>query len=161
MEGCGYDPASPDVLSLLYTAYVGHAPEDATLTLKTAVSKLSAYRLRRLVREGDWPSFWRTWRSYPARFLPRSAGMYTVLFSVLGEGLLADTRQAVEVLRMRLEDMEREQPKVVLEGDVELAHAVARALEFVEPRLKDVSSDGVSREWKGWYERCLNVRDEA
>ena len=158
MESCGYDPASPDILSLLHSAYVGHAPVDTTLDLKTAVSNLSAHRLRRFAREGDWFSFWLAWRSYPARFLPREAGMYTVLFSILGEGLLGDGRQMVEVLKMGLEDMEREEPMVVLEGDGELARAVVRALEFVEPKLRG-TSDGGSREWRGWYERCLGVSD--
>ena len=157
MEACGYDPTAPDVLALLYAAYVGPTQTDTALDLKTAVSQLSAHRLHRLAREGDWPSFWRTWRSYPQRFLPRSAGTYTVLFSILSEGLLADMRQTVDVLKTALEDMEREQPAVVLEGNAELAGAVARALEFVEPRLKDARGEGAGREWRGWYARCLNV----
>lgn len=170
MEACGYDPAAPDVLSLLHSAYVGPAPATqaapaaTTLNLKTAVAQLSAYRLRRVVQEGDWPSFWRTWRSYPQRFLPRSAGMYTVLFSMLGEGRMSDMRQTVEVLRTALEDMEREQPPVALEGNAELAGAVAKALEYVEPGLKDANGgegNGASREWMRWYERCLDVRDRA
>jgi hypothetical protein len=162
MEACGYDPTAPDVLALLYAACVGPAPAGTTFNLKSVLSQLSAYRLRRLVRKGDWPSFWRTWRSYPQRFLPRSAGMYTVLFSILGEGLLVDMRQTVDVLKTALEDVEREQPAVILEENAELADAVARALEYVEPRLKDRSGEegnGASREWRGWYERCLHVRD--
>ena len=157
MEACGYDPTTPDVLALLYAAYVGPAQASTTLDLQTAVSQLSAHRLHRLAREGDWPSFWRTWRSYPQRFLPRSAGMYTVLFSMLGEGLLADMRQTVDVLKTALEDMEREQPAVVLEENAELAGAVASALEYVEPRLKDARAEGAGREWRVWYARCLDV----
>ena len=157
MEACGYDPTAPDVLAVLYAAYVGPTQAGTTLNLKTAVSQLSAHRLRRLAREGDWPSFWRTWRSYPQRFLPRSAGMYTVLFSMLGEGLLADMRQTVDVLKTALEDMEREQPAVVLEENAELAGAVASALEYVEPRLKDARAEGAGREWRVWYARCLDV----
>ena len=155
MEACGYNPVAPDILELLYQACIGQPQPRTGYELSTIIPALGAARLNRHIRENDWPSFWRTWRSYPQRFLPRTAGMYRVLFDAVGDGKLEDVREAIEVMRTYLPEMEREEPAVVLEDHVGIVRAAMRALEFVEPKLRDVSGSGnASREWNGWYERC-------
>ena len=85
--------------------------------------------------------------------------MYSVFFSALANGQLADVVEARDVLREALESMEAEQPAVVVEDDAVLAGAVARAVEFVDPGLKDGQREGAIREWWKWYERCSNVEN--
>ena len=165
MEACGYDAVQPSILSTLYQTCVGPSAIRTTVDLKGMVTQLSLSRLHRLTRERDWPYFWQTWRSYPQRFLPRTPAMYNVLFSALGDGQMADVRAAAEVLRTALEEMESESPPVRVDASAELAGAVARALEFVEPRLRgarrDVDGEGLDREWVAWYEQCLSVRNRV
>ena len=156
MEACGYDPISPDILELLHHACVGKPDQPQTHTLNTILPLLGAARLKHHIASHDWPSFWRTWRSYPQRFLPRTAEMYTVLFNAIGDGKFEDPREVIEVLRSYLPEMEREEPVVVLERTV--AKAVMRALESVEPGLRD---GGGSRVWRSWYERCLGAVDDG
>lgn len=157
MEACGYNPVSPDILELLYHVCVGEPPQpERVYDLNTTISALGAAGLRRRVQADDWPTFWRTWRSYPQRFLPRPAELYEVLFDAIGEGKLKDIREVIDVMRTYLPEMEREEPAVMLEEHGQLAKAVVRALEYVEPKLKD---GGGSREWRGLYERCRKLVD--
>ena len=59
-------------------------------------------------------------------------------------------------MRTCLEEMEMEDPPVVVEKDARLADAVKGALEWAEPGLKgeDGGERGAAREWRAWYERC-------
>ena len=88
--------------------------------------------------------------------------MYRVLFSAVGNGKLEDVKEARDVLRTYLREMEREEPTIVLEEYESLCEAGMRALEFVEPKFKqeDGASSG-SQEWKEWYERCVCGIDQA
>lgn len=184
METCGYagGEAWGEVLDILYKACVSEE-DRATPTLgqnmdlKNMIPPFQLARLRRLANATDWPNFWRTWRSYPQQFLPRSAAMYNILFSAIAEGKLLDPptereatsaenagkgkvealREAQEIVRASLEDMEMEEPEVRVEDDVKLAEAVRGALEWVEPGLRRNEGEGVAREWRGWYARCLRV----
>jgi hypothetical protein len=163
MEACGYNATQPRTLASLCQACIGPPVPKTAVNFSSIVTQLSLARLRRLAREGDWAAFWQAWRSYPQRFLPRTTGMYAILFAALGQGQMADVREAAEVLRTALEEMESESPPVRVEASAELARAVASALEFVEPRLRgarrDVEGEGLAREWVGWYERCWGLRD--
>jgi hypothetical protein len=163
MEACGYHAVQPRVLASLYQACAGPPDPKTAVDFSGIVTQLSLARLRRLARERDWVAFWQAWGSYPQRFLSRSAGMYAVLFAALGQGQMVDVREAADVMRTALEEMENESPPVRVEASAELARAVASALEFVEPRLRgarrDVEGEGLAREWVGWYERCWVVRD--
>ena len=159
MESYGYDPVSPDILTLIYSTCVGSPPvEGRTLQLAELVDGLGAARLRHRLQVKDWTSFWRTWRSYPQRFLPRSAAMYTVFFNAIGDGRMGSVLQMREVLATALLEMEREEPKVVLEDSPALAASVVKAVRFVDPRRKE--GEG-SQEWTMWWERAMRVLDEG
>lgn len=152
MEVCGYEANSTKVLEKLHRSCIGPLLPSAECSIDTMIPTLGAARLRRHAQTRDWPSFWRTWRSYPQRFLPRTEGMYTELFDAIGRGKFQHIREVIKTLRAALPAMEREQPPVVLEDHVILAIAVMRALEHVEPTLTDGSRS--SGEWKEWHGRC-------
>ena len=161
MEACGYDPVSPDILEMLYQACVGQPQLRPNYEMNKILPHLKAASLRRHIQTKDWQAFWRTWRSYPQRFLPRTAEMYTVLFEAIGAGKLEDFRETMDILRTNLPEMGREEPPVVLEEHNTVAEAAMQALEYVEPRLKESEGEsGVNKEWKGWYERCLGVLNQ-
>ena len=89
MESYGYDPVQPAILGHLYEACVGSSQGNGMSNeWKKVIAKFTLARLELLARGRFWPAFWFLWRSYPARFLPRTAEMYTILFSAIGKGYL-------------------------------------------------------------------------
>ena len=88
MEACGYDPMQPVILGPLYEACVGPAEPKMPTEWRKMMDKFMLARLEFLARGRFWPAFWYLWRSYPSRFMPRSAEMYSVLFAAIGKGHL-------------------------------------------------------------------------
>ncbi|KAI9780231.1 MAG: ATPase synthesis protein 25 mitochondrial [Geoglossum umbratile] len=108
--------------------------------------------LRLYARTNDWVNFWLFWKGIAMRALRRPEALYALMFRSI-----ANTRNQAEcmrALRVRIPDMESEEPPVQLVGEVALE--AKRCLTVADPY---VSADAkkaplVDGEWTRLWRRC-------
>jgi hypothetical protein len=102
--------------------------------------------------QGDWNNFWLLWKEIAMRALRRTEALYALMFRSVAK--TSNQVQCMRALRMRVPDMEIEEPPVSLTGDVALA--VKECLVVADPW---VSQDAqkvplVDGEWTRLWRRC-------
>ncbi|KAJ8060372.1 hypothetical protein OCU04_010701 [Sclerotinia nivalis] len=113
----------------------------------------SRMRLMQLyARNGYWIAFWDIWRVPLRQSKPQSADMYTYMFQ-----RVAETRHqegCMKTLRTWIEDLDREDPPVKLEGDI--AEAVKACLMVAHPDIEQEAIENPERpgEWFSLWRRC-------
>jgi hypothetical protein len=105
-------------------------------------------------RHQHWAEFWDVWRMAPRQGQPQSPAMYAFMFARVAE--TKHQKGCMTVLRTWIPDMDLEDPKVPLEGDV--ARAIMAMLKVADPHVKqEAESDaGAKGEWINLWRRCVN-----
>ena len=149
MESRGYNALRPEVLEALHQALIGPPTDLSDTTLQSVVPVLGLARLKRHLVSGNIDKFWRAWTSFPRQLLPRSPGMYALLFDAIAAGkITTDHPNSRHVISTHMIDMEAEQPPLVInEENVELAVSLFKAMRFADP-------DHELKDWNGMRERC-------
>ena len=70
--------------------------------------------MRELSRLEDWPTFWKTWRSFPARQLARTQNLCAAMYQILAA--TGSQTMCIEALNTWLPEMQHERPPVQLPG---------------------------------------------
>ncbi|KAL4780143.1 Pex12 amino terminal region-domain-containing protein [Aspergillus varians] len=91
-----------------------------------------------VLRNGDFDTFWKWWRKLPLNNSPRTYDDYNMLFQLHAE--FADERQARECLTKAVPMMSREDPPVLLEG--ELVKNIRDCLSIADPRVETQAAAG-------------------
>jgi hypothetical protein len=134
------------------------APIQARLhTLITSVnlplfSDSSRMRLLELhARHQNWLEFWEIFRIAPRRGKPNSASMYAFMFGTVAQR--KHQRGCMNVLRTWVPDMAREDPPVLLEGNV--GEAVRECLRVADPYIEHdiLNSPDVKSEWLSLWQQ--------
>ena len=108
--------------------------------------------LRLYARKNDWVNFWLFWKGIAMRALRRSEALYALMFRSV-----ANTRnqaECIDALRIRIPDMEGEEPPVRLAGEVALG--VKRCLAIADPWVPEDAKKipVVDGEWTRLWRRC-------
>ncbi|KAI9705463.1 MAG: ATPase synthesis protein 25 mitochondrial [Candelina mexicana] len=108
--------------------------------------------LRLYAIQGHWDEFWDTWDEMARRLQPRSEDLYEFLFRTIAH--TSNQKECMQTLRAWVPEMEREQPPVLLKGQV--AGAVQECLLVADPWVaEDAESEGtVNGEWIKLWRRC-------
>ncbi|KAK4994005.1 ATPase synthesis protein 25 mitochondrial [Elasticomyces elasticus] len=131
----------------------------ATTLLLPPTPALTAQLLRKHITPSDpsqpipeeqWRSVWQAWALPPLNFLPRPPALYTLLFTLVAR--MQDQKRAIEALRCAVPDLEREEPRVPLEGEV--AESVLRCLSVAEPGAEQMGRAGGRGEWGVLWRRA-------
>lgn len=103
-------------------------------------------------RQHHWLEFWDIWRMAPRQGKPQSSLMYAFMFNRVAE--TGNQKGCMTVLRTWIPDMDLENPKVLLEGDV--AESVKAVLKVADPHVeREAASDpGATGEWIDLWRRC-------
>jgi hypothetical protein len=104
-------------------------------------------------KQYDWVAFWEIWRSVARDGKPRSAALYECMFRRVTE--TNHQKGCMNVLRTWIPEMDREEPQVMLQGEV--LDAVQACLAVANPsveidRINDPEAQG---EWLDLWRRCL------
>ncbi|KAA8570828.1 hypothetical protein EYC84_000220 [Monilinia fructicola] len=113
----------------------------------------SRWRLMQLyARNGHWIAFWDIWRLPLRQSKPQSAAMYAYMFHEIAE--TGHQKGCMKVLRTWIEDVDREDPAVRLEGD--LAEAVKACLLVADPHVEQevIQDPEKPGEWSSLWRRC-------
>ncbi|KAB8297826.1 hypothetical protein EYC80_001624 [Monilinia laxa] len=113
----------------------------------------SRWRLMQLyARNGYWIAFWDIWRLPLRQNKPQSAAMYAYMFHEIAE--TGHQKGCMKALRTWIEDLDREDPAVKLEGD--LAEAVKACLLVVDPHVEQevIQDPEKPGEWSSLWRRC-------
>lgn len=167
MFECGYNPVSRSARQILYRAIaqthtVLGESDPSSMTTKSSqepptmnelISALSSYSFQTAAKTYSWPDFWNMWRTFPCRMAFRSSDMYVTVFNKVVAS--NSQKDAINVLRHCVPEMIREQPSVKVEGQV--AGAIMRCLQVVEPRAEDMARQGNRGEWALLYIRCARA----
>ena len=102
-------------------------------------------------RNQHWFAFWDVWRMSARRGRPQSARMYAFMFRRVAEA--NNQKKSITALRVWVPEMDRENPKVVMEGDV--AEAVKALVRVADPYAEQAAKDPAARgEWIDLWRRA-------
>ncbi|KAL4931938.1 uncharacterized protein BDV17DRAFT_301513 [Aspergillus undulatus] len=117
---------------------------------------LAARRLMlSLVRNGDYDSFWKWWRSLPLKGSGRDYEDYVMLFRMFVEQ--GDGRQARDCIATWVPMMQREDPPVPIEG--ELVELVMDCLRLAEPDVEHKVEEGRQNSYAKLWRECVSRLD--
>ncbi len=97
-------------------------------------------------KQYDWDAFWQLWRSIAREGNSRSAALYACMFQRVAE--TNHQKGCINVLRTWMDEMDREEPQVKLEGEV---------LTAVQACLAVVDIREVEGEWSNLRQRCRDA----
>ncbi len=102
-----------------------------------------------------WVEFWRLWRSIARGGEPRTPALWALMYKLVAE--TKHQKGCMTVLRAWIPDMDREEPRVRLEG--ELLEGVKACLAVADPSVdKEMLYDPQARgEWINIWRRCLGL----
>lgn len=152
MESRGYNALRPEVLEALHQALMGPPTDLSDTTLQSVIPALGVAKLKRHMASGNINKFWRAWASFPRHLLPRTPGMYALLFDAIASGkITTDYPTSRHVISTNIIDMEAEQPPLVIdEENVELAVSLFKAMRFADP-------DNELKDWNDMRQHCEAV----
>jgi hypothetical protein len=104
-------------------------------------------------RQHYWREFWDIFRMAARHSKPQPPLMYTFMFSRVAE--TRNQKACMAVLRTWIPEMDLENPKVLLEGDV--AESVMTVLKVADPHVEQEAAGNPSAtgEWIGLWRRCM------
>ncbi|KAI9649835.1 ATPase synthesis protein 25 mitochondrial [Ciborinia camelliae] len=107
---------------------------------------------------GHWIAFWDIWRLPLRQFKPQSADMYAYMFQRVAE--TGHQKGCIKTLRTWIEDLDREDPAVKLEGDI--AEAVKACLLVAYPGVEQeaIANPEKPGEWVSLWRRCHGGDEE-
>jgi hypothetical protein len=106
-------------------------------------------------RQRKWVEFWKIWRSVALQGEPRSPVLWALMFKLVAE--TKHQKGCMSVLREWIPDMDREEPPVMLEGEV--LEGVKACLSIADP-LVDMAmlyNPEAKGEWINLWRRCLGM----
>ncbi|KAI9770514.1 MAG: ATPase synthesis protein 25 mitochondrial [Geoglossum simile] len=108
--------------------------------------------LRLHARQNDWANFWLFWKGVAMRALRRSEALYAFMFRSVAN--TCNQTECIKALRIRIPDMESEEPPVQLAGEVALA--VKKCLTIADPWVSEYAKKipPVDEEWTRLWRRC-------
>jgi Ribosomal silencing factor during starvation len=103
-------------------------------------------------RKNDWANFWLFWKGVAMQALRRSEALYALMFRSVAN--TCNQAECINALRIRVPDMESEEPPVQLVGEVALA--VKKCLTIADPWVSEhvKKIPLVDGEWTRLWRRC-------